>query len=503
MGKVDALTKAITSLRFTCCYELWHDDKDYIFSEATRRKFGPRTREREREGPHRWNDTRTVPGLLRMQSIAQQELEASGYDAAISDRNLRRVADSAGFMLDETDEDMMKRIAFRDIVRPEMYTLWAEMKATNDEVFGDIWTFPLSARPLYGTDYDIVSKYVLNKESFIGRIAETLAPFKNLDTVGYYEPHQVSRRYENIFAINNLTKINWETKDTREEKAAYDSLQIGLDLLLRALQRGKIQPKAFALPSPAFNLECFTTTASPQLIHNALKATHQLRISQISDRHLTLMGIGDRREGLASLTRTPKNHTEICLTHDNFPLLRDLVVNMRFDMESRTPSAPTAADNSQPVSEPAHLEHLTMRYNPANTASAYLLLRKPEFINRFDLHLRHLTVVNALHGNWNALLKNLAKMLLDSLDVCVEPSVYENVWENEVEFGDNGLVCVDDLFLAAAKECTVQPEWVMDLVKDVWREQDMAVERLLEDSDEEGEFEWNVDSDGEVEATEE
>lgn len=226
------------------------------------------------------------------------------------------------------------------------------MKATNDELFGNVWTFLLSQRTLYGADYDAVSQYVLNKEALINRIAVFLMPFRDLDTVGYYEPHRVSRRYEKIFAINNLTRFSYERMDRAEEEDAYKGLQIGLDVLLQALQRGKIQPKAFTLLSPAFNLEYFTPIASPQLFRDVLKATQKLRIIQTSGRHLvTLMGFGQGRGDLELMTKTPKNHTEIRLTHDNFPSLRDLVVNIQFDMEARSAAGRTSTDNDQPVYE--------------------------------------------------------------------------------------------------------------------------------------------------------
>ena len=377
------------------------------------------------------------------------------------------------------------------------------MKSRNDELFGNIWTFLLSQRTFYGADYDTVSQYVLNKEALINRTAVFFMPFKNLDTVGYYEPHRVSRRYEKIFAINNLTRFSYERMDRAEEEDAYKGLQIGLDVLLRALQRGKIQPKTFTLPSPAFNLECFTAIASPQLFRDVLKATQKLCIIQTSGRHLvTLMGFGQGRGDLELMTETPKNHTEIRLTHDNFPSLRDLVVNIQFDMEARSAAGRTSTDNDQPVSEPAHLEHLTLRYSSECKASAYLVLRKPDSINRFVPHLRRLTVINALHWNWNALLKSLAKMLLDSLEVCVEPSVYENVVQNEVRIEDTGLFSVYDNFRDAANECTIKPQWVMDLVGEVWRDQERTCKRLEEDSDEAWEFDWDV-SDVEAGAMEE
>ena len=58
-----------------------------------------------------------------MRSIAQQELEADGWDAVISDRNLWRVVDSAEVKPGETDKEMIQQLGFRDFVTPKMHAL--------------------------------------------------------------------------------------------------------------------------------------------------------------------------------------------------------------------------------------------------------------------------------------------------------------------------------------------------------------------------------------------
>jgi hypothetical protein len=60
-----------------------------------------------------------------------------------------------------------------------------------------------------------------------------------------------------------------------------------------------------------------------------------------------------------------------------------------------------------------------------------------------------------------------------------------------------GLICVQDLFESAAVTCKIEPEWVYRRVRGVWREQEAAVDRLLEDS-EEGPFDWEEDEEGEM-----
>jgi len=62
---------------------------------------------------------------------------------------------------------------------------------------------------------------------------------------------------------------------------------------------------------------------------------------------------------------------------------------------------------------------------------------------------------------------------------------------------ENGLVCVQERFKKAAEKVEVRPDWVFDLVKRVWKNQDDIVDRLLEDSDEEGAFDWEEDDDEE------
>jgi hypothetical protein len=139
-------------------------------------------------------------------------------------------------------------------------------------------------------------------------------------------------------------------------------------------------------------------------------------------------------------------------------------------------------------------------------ADTSLLLKMSEQLNHFGPHLKHLILKNAFHGNFNVIFRAQAKCHLESLTITVEPELYIVVCKNRPQTifllgmmmvvpEVNGLICVQELFGGAAEKCVVEPQWVMRWVKAVWREQEAAVERLLESDEEEGPFDWEEDGD--------
>ncbi|KAI4923782.1 uncharacterized protein J4E92_007756 [Alternaria infectoria] len=154
-----------------------------------------------------------------------------------------------------------------------------------------------------------------------------------------------------------------------------------------------------------------------------------------------------------------------------------------------------------PDGKAAELESLTIRYDPRFEASANGILWHEDCLNHFHQSLKHLTIVNAFCGNWNNFFRDIAKAQLETLDIVIEDDVLGMVRTKVPSYEDveNGLVCVQERFKKAAEKVEVRPDWVFDLVKRVWKNQDDIVDRLLEDSDEEGAFDWEEDDDDDEE----
>jgi len=245
------------------------------------------------------------------------------------------------------------------------------------------------------------------------------------------------------------------------------------------LQRAKIRPRSFALPSPSLGFHRFATSVSREVLYEVLKDTRKLRLSQISERFMGSHMLHQRGE--AYRTKTPIHHEEIELADKNFPSLRELTINLRFHM------APSDREplNSENV---VKLDRLIIRYNPMNCASALPFLRDPEGLNHFGPHLKHLIISNAFHGNWNQFFRSIAKIHLQTLNIVMEQTVYDEV-RREIP-GWSGLICLQEHFKGAAMKCSIHPAWVWSLVMRIWKDQDDAVERLLEDSEQEELYDW-------------
>jgi hypothetical protein len=152
------------------------------------------------------------------------------------------------------------------------------------------------------------------------------------------------------------------------------------------------------------------------------------------------------------------------------------------------------------------LESLTIKLHPLSGASAHLLLKDPNCLNHLARYLKHLAIKNAYHGNWNGFFRAIARAPLETLKIEIEPKLYADVRRDTVDtlhflgmmMGPPevlGLICVQELFESAAVRCNIEPAWVYRRVRGVWREQEAAVDRLLEDSEEEGLFDWEGDGD--------
>jgi len=353
---------------------------------------------------------------------------------------------------------------------------WEALRDEAEAMFGNIWTFSLTDHKLIGSQYDKVARYIFAKERFVTSLAATLGAFKNLHSIAYFEASvDGAKRYESLLERPRPIR----KRHFFENRATYKALMIGLDLLLRALQRAKIRPRSFALPSPSLGFHRFATSVSPDVLYEVLKDTRTLRLIQVSERFMGSRLLNQRGE--AYRTKTPIHHEEVELADKNFPSLRELTINLRFHM-APSDREPLKSDNV------VKLNRLIIRYNPMNCASALPFLHDPEGLNHFGPHLKHLIISNAFHGNWNQFFRSIAKIHLQTLDIVMERTVYNEV-RREIP-GWSGLVCLQEHFKSAAMKCSIHPEWVRSLVMRVWKDQDDAVERLLEDSEQEGPFDW-------------
>ncbi|KAI4706686.1 hypothetical protein J4E89_008753 [Alternaria sp. Ai002NY15] len=397
----------------------------------------------------------------------------------------------------------------RTIVLPDLESRWEKLKEENKSIFGNVWTSSIVSPRLYGAHYDVVAEYVLAKEGLITTIAKSLAPFKQLHTFAFVEPEiDAWSRYETLFKevgeehgrLQGCRSpyARGSKRDASSEAIAYSGMMIGLDVALRALQRAEIHPTNFAMPVPSIGFQSFKTSVSKYVLSEVLTQTNKLCLNHLSLRFLRVGSSNDDRLTLTNVysrETPPPVHTEILLTNDSFPSLRDLTL---YFGQVRSANNPGPATHGWKAAE---LESLSIRYDPRFEASANGILWHEDCLSHFHQSLKHLTIVNAFCGNWNNFFRDIAKAQLETLDIVIEDDVLGMVRTKVPSFNDveNGLVCVQERFKKAAEKVEVRPDWVFDLVKRVWKNQDDIVDRLLEDSDEEGAFDWEEDDDDDEE----
>jgi hypothetical protein len=507
MGQISALGEAIKSLRITSCYEGYHDDIDLLRQETIRR-YEYANREE----------------FLRQRQTLRQRLDEFEHDPAGASGPVPWRDYMMGYRGDDANIDgeqytgmTNNEILDRLLVRHHLQR-WKNMRAENETIFGDLWNFQMTGHKLIGQHYDIVAKYVFAKEKFVTGIADSLGRFDQLQSIEFLEPPiEGAKRYESMFQKPALRAQGGRGGGGKNETAdhlAYIGLMIGFDLLVRALQRANIYPQIFAIPSPSLNFHCFATSASQEVLRHVLVKTQILYLNQISERYITHFDMAEGG-GLNLHTKTPSHHEEMGFTAYNFPSVRNLTITTRFNMAYKGPNPLSVLSSWTPGKDKSiiQLDSLTIKLHPLNAANAHLLLKDPNCLNHFGPHLKHLIIKNAYHGNWNHFFRIVARSRLETLSITIEPEVYADVRREPLTLPPHlqgilnmpqihgmpevhGLVCVQELFEGAAVQCTVGPEWVYKRVKEVWGEQEAAINRLLEDSEEEGPFDWEGVDDG-------
>jgi len=401
----------------------------------------------------------------------------------------------------------------RTIVLPDLESRWEKLKEENKSIFGNVWTSSLVSPRLYGAHYDAVAEYVLAKEGLVTTIATTLSRFKHLHAFTFVEPEiDAWSRYETLFKEVGEEHgrsqgcrspyARGSKRDASSEAIAYNGMMIGLDVVLRALQRIEVHPTSFAMPVPAIGFQSFQTSVSKYVLREVLTHTNKLCLNHLSLKFLRIGTSIDDRPALTNVwsrETPPPVHTEILLTNDSFPSLHDLNLNFNHVRSENDPGPATQGWKA------AEIESLTIRYDPRFEASANAILWHEDCLSHFHRSLKHLTIVNAFCGNWNNFFRDIAKAQLETLDIVIEDDVLRMVRTKVPSYADveNGLVCVQERFKKAAEKVEVRPDWVFDLVKRVWKNQDDIVDRLLEGSDEEGAFYWEEDDDDNGEEVEE
>lgn len=451
------MTGAIKLLRLTSRYKTYYDDEECFKTELYRRYI---VEERNKM-------------LLSYEISGDQE---RGSPESRKEKMTRE--QSKNMEIGEEKWVRQEKMAMQEKFEP-VRSRWEALKAEASAIFGNIWTFSMTDHKLIGSHYDQVVEYVFAKESVVTSLAETLGAFKKLHSIAYVEGSAEGvKRYESLFK----KPYPFPERPSNEDIPTYKALSIGLDLLLRALQRAEIRPQSFALPSHSLGFDRFTTSVSPKILCDVFRDVHTLHLSQVSERYAdSPYGPGVLHRGEPYHIKTPRDHEEVELTDENFPNLRDLKIDLRFHM---------APADRKPVTsdDVVRLDRLTIRYNPLNAASALPLLRNAECLNHFGPYLKHLVLVNVFHGNWNQFFRRIANINLESLTIDIEKALYDAV-RREIP-GWTGLSCMRELFEGAAVTCTVQPAWAMTLVTRIWRDQEAAVDRLLEDSDQDGPYDW-------------
>ena len=502
---MDALAQAIKSLRMTCCYEYCHENLVALRAEADYRhhKATKEGAERTLSAQDRFRMQRRT-ALLERFAHASMLSEETENDIAAGGRNY---AERLRF---ETPSE--EKVGWlRTIVLPDLESRWERLKEENKSIFGNVWTSSLVSPRLYGEHYDAVAEYVLAKEGLITTIASSLSRFKQLHTFTFVEPEiDAWSRYETLFKEVGEEHgrsqgcrspyARGSKRDASLETIAYNGMMIGLDVALRALQRAEIHPTSFAMPVSTIGFQSFKTSVSKYVLREVLTQTNKLCLNHLSLRFRRTAESIDDGPTFANTfgSSPPPLHTEILLTNDSFPSLRNLTLyfNQFRPENGRGPSIQDC--------KAAELESLSIRYDPRFEASAHAILWHEDCLKHFHQSLKHLTIVNAFCGNWNNFFRDIAKAQLETLDIVIEDDVLGMV-RTKVPSNDdveNGLVCVQERFKRAAEKVEVRPDWVFDLVKRVWKNQDDIVDRLLEDSDEEGAFDWEEDDDEEEEVEE-
>jgi hypothetical protein len=486
MSQIDALAEAIKSLRITSCYEGYHDDKGLLRQEITRRyehtgreEMMSREQRFRRRGLNEYeHDPASEPGPV---AWGDRILDQRGDDFHIEGEEYTRT----------TQDDVLDRLLV-----PHQFQRWKDMHAENKTVYGDLFNFKMTDHKLIGEHYDVVAKYVFAKEKFVKGIADSLGRFRQLQSIEFLEPAiEGAKRYESMFHHPALRARGGSSEKNETDYNAFRGLMTGFDLLVRALQRASIYPQTFAIPSSSLNFHCFATSASKEVLRHVLAKAQTLHLNQVSERYITSF---DRVEGrgLNLRTNTPSHHSEMGLTTRNFPSLRNLTITTRFAMASpasNSQSAPTEWTPGEYANSIVRLDSLTIKLHPLCAANAHLLLKDPNCLNHFSASLKHLTIVNAYHGNWNHFFRSIAKTHLESLSLVIEPTVFPDVQRDAVLLPPHligmqfhgvpnmpevhGCVCVQELFEGAAVWCRVEPSWVFRRVREVWREQEVSVPR--------------------------
>jgi hypothetical protein len=506
MSQIDALAEAIKSLHITSCYEGYHDDKSLLRQEITRR-YEHANREEMMSREQRFR--------RRGQNEYEPDPASEPGPVAWGDRILGQRGDDFHLEGEEYGKNTQNAVLNRLLV-PHQFQRWKDMNAENETVYGDLFNFKMTDHKLIGEHYDVVAKYVFAKEKFVTEFADSLGRFSQLQSVEFLEPLiEGAKRYESMFHHPSLRARGGGREKNETDHNAFRGLMTGFDLLVRALQRANVYPQTFAIPTPSLNFHCFATSASEEVLRHVLSKTQTLYLNQISERYIISF---DRVEGrgLNLRTTTPSHHSEMSLTTRNFPYLRNLTITTRFDMASTASTSPISTWPPKQGTSIVGLDSLTIKLDPLCAANAQLLLKDPGCLNHFAPSLKHLTITNAYHGNWNHFFRSIARSRLESLALVIEPAVYADVQRDAVLLPPHlqfhgipnlpevhGCVCVQELFEGAAVRCMVEPHWVFGRVREVWREQERAVERLLEDSEEEGPFDWEDDDDGEGEMEDE
>jgi len=487
---VDALARGIKSLRMTCCYEDYHENPVALRDEANHRHNNA-----IKEGQESTVSAQDRFRMQRRTALLERFAHASMLSEEMENDRLAGSRNYAQNLFPESSSEM-KVGWLRTIVLPDLESRWEKLKEENKTIFGKVWTSSIVSPRLYGAHYDAVAGYVLAKEGLITTIAKSLAPFKQLHTFAFVEPEiDAWSRYETLFKevgeehgrLQGCRSpyARGSKRDASSEAIAYSGTMIGLDVALRALQRAEIHPTSFAMPVPSIGFQSFKTSVSRYVLSEVLTQTNKLCLNHLSLRFLRVGSSIDDRPTLTNVwsrETPPPVHTEILLTNDSFPSLRDLTLYFN---QVRSENEPGPSIHGCKAAE---LESLTIRYDPRFEASANGILWHEDCLNHFHQSLKHLTIVNAFCGNWNNFFRDIAKAQLETLDIVIEDDVLGMV-RTKVPSNDdveNGLVCVQERFKKAAEKVEVRPDWVFHLVKRVWKNQDDIVDRLLDDSDEEG-----------------
>jgi hypothetical protein len=485
MSQIDALAEAIKSLRFTSCYEGYHDDKGLLRQEITRRyEYANREEMMSREQRFRRrglndyeHDPVSEPGPV---AWGDRILDQRGDDFHIEGEAHTRT----------TQDDVLNRLLV-----PHQFQRWKDMHAENKTVYGDLFNFKMTDHKLIGEHYDVVAKYVFAKEKFVTGIADSLGRFSHLQSVEFLEPPiEGAKRYESMFHHPALRARGGGAEKNETDYNAFRGLMTGFDLLVRALQRANIYPQTFAIPSSSLDFHCFATSASKDVLRHVLAKTQTLHLNQVSERYITSFDHAEGR-GLNLRTKTPSHHSKMRLTTQNFPCLRNLTITTRFAMASPASTSPSAISTWPPEqgTSVVRLDTLTVKLHPLCAANAHLLLKDPNCLNHFAPSLKHLTITNAYHGNWNHFFRSIARSRLESLLLVIEPAVFPDVRRDAVLLPPHligmqfhgipnmpevhGCVCVQELFESAAVRCRVEPGWVFRRVREVWREQEVGIPR--------------------------